>query len=211
MITKRLSVIVLAGFLLIGTGRLGPGGRVYGHCDTMGGPVVKTAQAALEKGDVTPVLKWVKPPYEAQVHEAFKKTLAVRTLSAEARDLADRYFFETLVRLHRAGEGAPYTGLKPAGEVEPVIAASDAALETGSVESLTQEIVKLVRDGIHRRFAKAMEMRKHADESVPVGREFVEAYVEFTHYIERLHTDALGQAGHNVESETTAEPAGHQH
>jgi len=211
MRTKKLSVIVLAGFLLIGTGRLGPGGRVYGHCDTMDGPVVKTARGALDKRDVTGVLKWVKPQSEAEVREAFKQTLAVRTLSTQARDLADRYFFETLVRLHRAGEGAPYTGLKPAGQVEPVIAASDKALETGSVESLTQEMVKLVRDGIHRRFAKAMETRKHADESVAVGREFVEAYVEFTHYVERLHTDALGQAGHNVESEATAEAAGHQH
>ena len=52
--------------------------RVYGHCDTMDGPVVKTAQAALSKGDVTPVLKWVKPEQEADVREAFKKTLAVR-------------------------------------------------------------------------------------------------------------------------------------
>jgi len=177
----------------------------------MDGPVVRTAQAALSKGDVTPVLKWVKPEHEADVRDAFKKTLAVRALGPEAKDLADRYFFETLVRLHREGEGAPYAGLKPAGQVEPVIAASDKALETGSVEGLTQEIVKLVSDGIRRRFAETMEKKRHADENVAAGREFVSAYVEFTHYVERLHADALGSAGPHVESEKPAEPTGHQH
>jgi hypothetical protein len=43
----------------------------------------------------------------------FTKTLAVRKQSKEAKELADMYFFETLVRIHCAGEGAPYTGLKP--------------------------------------------------------------------------------------------------
>ena len=79
------------------------------------------------------------------------------------------------------------------------------------MEGLTQEIVKLVSDGIHRRFVETMENKKHADENVAAGREFVSAYVEFTHYVERLHADAVGQAGHNVESEKPAEPAGHQH
>jgi hypothetical protein len=120
----------------------------------MDGPVVKTAQAALEKGTVTPVLKWVKPPQEAQVREAFQKTLAVRGLGREARDLADKYFFETLVRLHREGEGAPYAGLKPAGAVEPVVAASDKALEAGSVEELTREITQLIAEGIRHRFTE---------------------------------------------------------
>jgi hypothetical protein len=209
--TKTLSATVLAVALLVGMGWLGLAGRVYGHCDTMDGPVVKTAQAALGKGDVMPVLKWVKAQQEAETREAFKKTLAVRGLSPEAKDLADRYFFETLVRLHREGEGAPYTGLKPAGEVEPIIAASDKALETGSVEGLTREIVKLVSDGIHRRFAETMEKKKHADQNVAAGREFVGAYVEFVHYIERLHADTVGSPGHQAESEKPAEAAGHQH
>jgi len=211
MTVKRVSGIAAVTMLVMGVGWPGLVGRAYGHCDTMDGPVVKTAQAALQKGDVTPVLKWVKAQQEAEIREAFKKTLAVRTLSPEARDLADKYFFETLVRLHRAGEGAPYTGLKPAGAVEPVIAASDKALETGSVEGLTQEIVKLVSDGIHRRFAEAMERKKHADEDVASGRQFVSAYVEFVHYIERLHGDAAGQAEPHAEAEKPSEPGGHQH
>jgi hypothetical protein len=95
--------------------------RIAGsHCDTLEGPVVMTAKAALDKGDVTPVLKWVKKEHEGEIREAFKNTLAVRKMSPEARKLADKYFFETLVRIHRAGEGAPYTGLQLGQAVEPI-------------------------------------------------------------------------------------------
>jgi len=197
--------------LLVGLGWLAPMGRVDAHCDTMDGPVVKTAQAALEKGNITPVLKWVKPPQEAEVRAAFQKALAVRGLGQEARDLADKYFFETLVRLHREGEGAPYTGLKPAGAVEPIVAASDKALEAGSVEELTHEITQLVAEGIRHRFTEMLEKKKHADHNVTAGREFVEAYVEFTHYVERLHADATGPAGHAAPAEKAGGPTGHQH
>src|SRR5512140_3415200 len=94
----------------------------YAHCDSVSGPVITTAQAALDKGDVTPILKWVSPEKENEIRAAFKETLKVRALSPEARNLADRYFFETLVRVHREGEGAAYTGIKPAGTaVEPGI------------------------------------------------------------------------------------------
>lgn len=211
MTAKRVLGITGVIILLIGLGWLVPAGRVDAHCDTMDGPVVKTAQVALEKGDVTPVLKWVKPPQEAEVRAAFQRTLAVRALGKEAKDLADQYFFETLVRLHRQGEGVPYTGLKPAGAVEPVITASDKALDTGAVDELTKEITQLVAAGIRHRFAETVEKNKHADESVAAGREFVEAYVEFTHYVERLHTDATGPVAHAAQAEKPDVQSGHQH
>ncbi len=160
------------------------------HCDTLAGPVVMTAKIALEKGDVTPVLKWVKKEYETEIREAFKKTLIVRGKSKEAKELADMYFFETLVRLHRAGEGAPYTGLKIGEAVEPIIADADKALESGSVDNLVKLVSDAVASGIRERFTHVKETRKHTDESVEAGRQFVEAYVEFTHYVERLHLDA---------------------
>src|SRR5512133_3612252 len=81
------------------------------HCDTLNGPVIAAARLALEKGDVTPVLKWVKAAGEPEIRHAFEQALAVRTAGSQAKELADRYFFETLVRVHRQGEGAPYTGL----------------------------------------------------------------------------------------------------
>lgn len=180
------------------------------HCDTLEGPVVKDAKKALEKGDVAPVLKWVKKEYEGEIREAFKKTLAVRKQSTEAEELADMYFFETLVRLHRAGEGAPYTGLKHGEAVEPIVAEADKALESGSADRLVKLVTDAVFKGIRDRFAHVKETKKHAEESVEAGREFVEAYVEFTHYVERLHLDAMGHAAHYGETEG-AKTEGHHH
>jgi hypothetical protein len=71
------------------------------------GPVVKAAQRDLQTGDVNQVLVWVRPQDEDEIKKAFDETLAVRKLSPQAQALADRYFFEALVRIHRAGENAP--------------------------------------------------------------------------------------------------------
>ena len=163
---------------------------VFAHCDTLDGPVAKTARTCLETGDVTPVLKWVKKEHEAEITDIFKRTLSVRSKGKEAQELADMYFLETLVRLHRAGEGEPYTGLKPAGIVEPAVVEADRALESGSAEKLVKLITDAASKGIRERFDRTKEAKKHADESVGAGREFVEAYVQFTHYVERLHVDA---------------------
>lgn len=164
------------------------------HCDTLDGPVVSDARAALAAGDVTPVLKWVRPAAEAEIRAAFAQAVAVRGLSPEAKELADTYFFETLVRVHRAAEGEPYTGLKPAGEVEPGIAAADTALETGSADALVKAMTAHVATGVAQRFAHTAEARKHADDSVGSGREYVEAYVDFIHFVERVHEAAVGPA-----------------
>ncbi len=166
------------------------------HCDTLAGPVVMTAKAALEKGDVTPVLKWVKKEHEGEIREIFKNTLAVRKLSPEAKKLADMYFFETLVRVHRAGEGAPYTGLKPGEAVEPIIAEADKALEKGSVDDLVRHVTDAVAKGIRERFTHAKETKKNVDKSIDAGREFVDAYVVFTHYIEGVY-EAAKKAAHD--------------
>ncbi len=142
---------------------------------------------------MTPVLKWVRENYEPEVRAAFARTLRVRAAGGEARQLADTYFFETLVRLHRAGEGAPYTGLKPAGtDLDPAVAGADTALENGSIDDLVRLIDSEVAVGIRRRFERARNARKSADNSVAAGREYVEAYVQLMHYAERLHAAARG-------------------
>lgn len=167
------------------------------HCDTLDGPVVKDARVALDSMDVTPVLKWIAPDKEGEVREAFQHALTVRALGGEARTLADRFFFETLVRVHREGEGEPYAGLKPGGtEVDPGIAASDKALETGSVDPLAKLLASAVDKGVRERYARAAEARAHASESVQKGREYVAAYVAFMHYAERLHADSSADAAH---------------
>ena len=196
MKAKTIGMVIAIGFCLLIFRPVISGA----HCDTLDGPVVKAAKTALEKGDITPVLKWVKKEQEKEIQEAFKKTLNVRTKGPEANELADMYFFETLVRLHRAGEGAPYTGLKPAGSIDPVVAAADKALEGGSVDDLKKMVIDEAYSGITKRFSHAFEKKKHADESVESGREFVEAYVMFVHYVERLYKDAQGPAGHHGEA-----------
>jgi hypothetical protein len=174
------------------------------HCDTLDGPVVKDARVALDAKDITPALKWVSHEKEGEIRESFQHALRVRNLGPEARALADRYFFETLVRVHREGEGAPYTGLKPAGTaVDPGIAASDMALETGSVDRLVKLLTEKVDKGLRHRFAEAAEARKHAKDSVEKGREYVAAYVEFMHYAERLLLNASSAASHTEHGKPT--------
>ena len=185
-------------------------GHVRAHCDTLDGPVVVTAKASLEKGDVTPVLKWVKGNDEREINEVFQKVLVARKASPEAREISDRYFFETLVRIHRAGEGAPYTGLQ-AGPAEPIILEADKSLETGSIDEITKHMTALVTKGIKKRFTNTLERKKHADESVAAGREFVEAYVDYTHYLERLYNDAAGQAAAHGKADESKAKDGHGH
>jgi len=173
--------------------------KVYAHCDTLDGPVVKDAKIALQKGNVTPVLKWVKKESELEIRAAFQTALTERTKGIEAKEKADMKFFETLVRVHRAGEGASFTGLKPAGAVEPIIAEADKALETGSVDILTAEMSKHLTNEIKERFERALEKKKHMNESIDAGREYVEAYIGYVHYVEGLDKAAAGKGGHHEE------------
>jgi hypothetical protein len=179
-----------------------PIGAASAHCDGLDGPVVKAAQQALQTGDLNPVLIWVQPKDEEEIKRVFDETLAVRKLGPQAQAFADRYLFETLVRVHRAGENAPYTGLKPAGrDLGPAIPAADKALETGSDEDLIQLITDEVREGLHKHFKEVIEKKKFAPNDVATGREFVEAYVTYIHYVERLYEAAEKPLnGHYAES-----------
>lgn len=163
------------------------------HCDTLDGPVIQDARKAIEAREITPILKWVKPKDEKAVRAAFNKLLAGKPKSPETVEHA---FFTTLVKIHRAGEGAPFTGLKPAGAVEPAVAEADKALASGSADALVKLITDDISAGIRSRYEHAAAAYKHKDESVAQGREFVEAYVEFTHYVERLHQAATGKVAH---------------
>lgn len=167
------------------------------HCDTLDGPVVETARQALASGDVTPLLKWVSIKDEQLIRTAFENTMEVRKLGGKAQELADMYFFETLVRIHREGEGASYTGLKAGSEIDPAVALADKALENGSADKLASVLTDAAAKGIRERFNRALETKKHADESVSAGREFVEAYVVFTHYVENLHGSVKGGTEHH--------------
>lgn len=171
------------------------------HCDGLDGPVVGAARQALKAGDVNRVLIWVRPQDADEIKAAFQHTLAVRRLGPQAQNLADLYFFETLVRIHRAGENAPYTGLKPAGrDLGPAIPAADKALETGSDAALTELVTNEARAGLRKHFEDVVSKRNFRPDDVDAGREYVEAYVAYIHYVERLYEAAqLASAGHYEE------------
>jgi hypothetical protein len=189
---KGYVILAILGFWI----SVAPQGALA-HCETLDGPVVATARTALDRGDVTPLLKWVRPEAEEGIKAAFQRTLAVRDKGAAEKELADMYFFETLVRIHRAGEGAPYTGLKPGAAIDSAVAMADKALENGSVDKLVDVLTNAMAKGIRERFTHAFENQKHADNSVAAGREFVESYVVFTHYVEGLHGLIKGGAAHH--------------
>ena len=181
---------------------------VFAHCDGLDGPVVRAAQEALDTGDVKRVLIWVQPQDEPEVRQVFDRTLAVRKLSAGARELADRYFFETVVRLHRAGEGAPYTGLKPAGrDLGPAIPAADEALAGGSIEPVLKLLTAAVDGGVREQFKRALAGKNFKQDDLAAGRDYVSAYVTYVHYVERLYEAASRPVhGHYKEH---AEPSNH--
>ena len=165
------------------------------HCDTLDGPVIQDARKALETKDITPILKWVKQKDEKAVRAEFAKALNAK--GKKNADAAENKFFATLVKIHRAGEGASFSGLKPAGEVEPAITEADKALASGSADVLIKLVTDDVANGIRTRYEHAAATYKHKDESIEQGREFVEAYVAFTHYVERIHMDATAKEAHD--------------
>jgi len=176
----------------------------FAHCDGLDGPVVKAAQKALQTNNVNLVLIWVQKENEPELKSVFQQTLAVRKLSPESKALADRHLFETLVRLHRAGEGAPYTGLKPAGrDLGPAIPAADRAVESGGTAALETLLVKEMRTGVGEAFGRVQAKRKYDANDVAAGREYVKAYVEYIHFVERLHeATTRPAAGHYAETES---------
>ena len=180
--------------------------HVRAHCDGLDGPVVKAAQRALDARNPEFALIWVHAKDEPEIRAAFERTLMVRALSPEAKELADRFFFETLVRVHRAGEGAPFTGLQPAGRhLGPAIPAADKAIETGSVESLGKLVTGAMEERLREHFHEVVSAKAFSPDDVAAGRAYVNAYVKFIHYVERLYESST-TATHGHVGATSAAP-----
>lgn len=161
------------------------------HCDTKDGPVVAAAIKALEQNNINYVLIWVQPADETEIKRAFELTMKVRALSSDAQKLADNYFFETLVRVHRAGEGMPYTGIKPSGTpVDEKIVAADESIALGNLSPLNDLVPKDTFTELQKLFGKLMSLKNYDVNNVQVGREYIEAYVQFFHLAE-------GEGEHN--------------
>jgi hypothetical protein len=172
------------------------------HCDSVDGPVAKAALAALDTGNVNLALPYAPADAESEVKAAFAQSLKVRGLGSDAKTLADRAFIETTVRLHRAGEGAPYTGLKPSGiDYGPAIAAAERALATGDLMQVNALLAEEVEHVLHGRFDHVVETRRAAKEAetggdVPAARQRVSAELGFVTYVEGLHQAVQGAPGH---------------
>ncbi|MCC6960319.1 MAG: hypothetical protein IT301_10775 [Dehalococcoidia bacterium] len=161
------------------------------HCDSLDGPVVTPARVALDKGDVSIVLPFVPPEGEAEVIAAFNRSLPLHQAGDGAKEVGDLHFFETVVRVHRAGEGAPYTGLKPAGlDPGPIIPLAERAIETGSPEEFLNALTQVVREEVLRRFGDVMRLKAHEHGPVPEAREYVEAMLGLVVYSHKLYLAA---------------------
>lgn len=169
------------------------------HCDSMDGPVVKVARRALDAGEVKLILPYVPKDGEAEVIQAFEKVLPLHRQANGAKQVADQYFFETVVRIHRAGEGAPFTGLKPAGlDVGPVIPVAEKAIETEVPDELEQLLVDIVRREVRKRFDHMMHLKKHDQEGVEAARAYVEAMLGLQVYSHQLYLCAKAEAHEGI-------------
>jgi hypothetical protein len=195
-----LSVVVLCNILA-----LVPMREASAHCDGMDGPVVTASRKALDSADINHILIWIPKQSEPEVKDLFEKALAVRKQNnPEASGLADRLFYETVVRVHRAAEGASYTGLKSAGrDWGPAISAADKALEKGTLKDLDSLLTDAMRNGLKAHFEVVMHKQNFKKNDVEAGREYVAAYVRYIHYAEKLYTLAMtSPKGHYHEGDT---------
>jgi hypothetical protein len=164
------------------------------HCDSLDGPVVRAARLALKAEDVDLVLPYVRREGGEEITRAFEKVVRLRKEGGVAREIADRYFFETVVRVHRAGEGAPFSGLKPAGlDVGPVIPVAQQAVETGSARELVELLTTIVRDETWRRFARLSELVRHAGASLEDMRAYVHARLDMEEWAHGVYEAATGR------------------
>jgi hypothetical protein len=167
------------------------------HCDTLAGPVVSAARQALDSGNVKLVLVWVQQTDEPEIRRLFDKVRAARAAGGDASELADRLFFETLVRLHRAREGAEYKGLKPIATLEPSVVAVDRSIANGRLVSVSKLISVHTDQVLREQFEALMAKKPHDPDDIVAGRAYAKAYVEFVHYVDRLYEAAEALAPGN--------------
>lgn len=171
------------------------------HCDSLDGPVVAAARNALAVGDVDEILPYVPADGEAEIRAAFARVQPLQARGDDAADVAQQWFFETVVRVHRAGEHAAYTGLKPAGlDVGPAIPLAEKAVVSGDVEEVFRMLAGDLHGQLAHRLQRVTQLAARRDTSVAAARAYVEAMLGFqvyaNHVYQSLHTDPHGEHGH---------------
>lgn len=209
---SKIPRVLAAGAALVALAALLPR-SVPAHCDTMAGPTVADGRRALESGNANHALKWVDEEHEHELAAVFDLARRVRGLSDDGRELADRYFLETLVRLHRAGEGEPYTGIKPRGTpIDARVAAADQCVATGTLAPLEPLVAASVLPELRTRFERVLATKNFDVNNVTAGRDFVAAYVGFFHLAEAEHAHGHGMRAHGrSEHDGGSGASGHNH
>jgi hypothetical protein len=194
MKTQKNSVRRMKVFFLLLTMSVFAAVTTSAHCDSYDGPVVKDAMKALETNNVKLLLKWIDQKQEPEIISLFNKTYQLRNGDKQIYEIVEKHFFETLVRLHRETEGAPYTGLKPAGMTKQIILMSDNALNSNKIDDLLARLDSHINQSLHEKYEKVVTLSKVKDTSAEKGREYVQAYIDYTHTIESLH-DIIDHSG----------------
>lgn len=179
----KFAVLILLTFLSV----LGGQKEVFAHCDSYDGPVILDAINALKTNNLNLVLKWVEPKYENEIKNLFNKTYSLKSGDKEIYQIVEKHFFETLVRLHREGEGAPFTGLKAAGTTAPIVKMADGALNDQNIDDLLGKLNAHINKVIQEKYKNVIELGKVKEESLEKGRQYVKAYVDYVHTLEAIH------------------------
>lgn len=167
------------------------------HCDTMDGPVVIACKMALETGNVNYILPFAPKKAEEEITQAFNKTNKARKGGKDSQEVADLWFFETVVRLHREGEGASYTGLKPAGlDWGPVVPQAEKDIEIGDPTKTVEFLKKTVEEEVRKKFDKAMSLKNFDLNDVDAAREYTEAMLHFQLSSHRLYKYLISNKEH---------------
>lgn len=167
------------------------------HCDSMDGPVVKAAIRALDEKNVNLILPYVPKDNENEVLDVYNKVIKLREQSSDAKYISDKYFFETVVRIHRAGEGAAFTGLKPAGiDHGMVVPVAEKAIEKENAEKLTRLLCNALKSEIEKKFARIMELKRQENGPVDKAREYVSNMLGFIVNSHKLYKCITADTSH---------------
>lgn len=156
---------------------LGYPAQARADCD-IAQPVGAAAVDALRTGDLSLVAIWVKQPKEAALRAALQHALAVRRLGTNARTLADGYFCDTVIRLHRES----YPGVRDR-VVEQTIA-------SGDLDLVVERVLAKVQLSLRERARDIAARKPSRRGDIDGGRAYVERYTDFVEYVTALDAAA---------------------
>lgn len=165
--------------------------------DMTNGPVMGAAKMALDKGNVNYVLIWVPEESENKLKNLFEKTFCESRAGKDMEDIAINWYFETVKRLHRAGERRLYTCMNPDGSDErSVVPKVKRAIETGEADEIIGFIPKTKEHDFRHRLHHLIEKKNYDVNNVAAGREYVAEFIDFIIYLHHFCTSSSGESGH---------------